>query len=117
VTSTIHPVDTSDHRIWSVHARRNFRPGKRQPCAICGKYRSLAQAHHLIPLSKQEGDSPNQAFVWLCPNHHAAVHLLISQSVSKRGKAGQWQIELINELEPGEWRRVLEIFESFRRRQ
>lgn len=99
---------------WIREARRDFRPGDRQPCDVCGKYRSLAHAHHILPLAVQEGPVPNQEFVWLCPTHHAAVHLLIAQALSNRDRAGCWQIELMLDLEPDELSRVWGLFDRFR---
>jgi hypothetical protein len=56
---------------WIASARRRFFPGPRQSCAICKKYISLTEAHHIVPLSLQE-------FRWLCPTHHAAEHVIIA---------------------------------------
>lgn len=69
-----------DREAWIAVARRIFSPGERQPCCVCGKFKSIAQAHHVVPLTAQYDRGfrlPDQAFVWLCPNHHAMVHLFI----------------------------------------
>lgn len=61
-------------------ARASFSPGARQPCEVCGKHAGLAHAHHLVPLDQQaasDAAEANQAFAWLCPTHHAAVHVAI----------------------------------------
>lgn len=58
-------------------ARTAFRPSKKEPCGVCGRYQSLAQAHHIYPLSEQVDngvDEIDHAYVWLCPTHHAVVH-------------------------------------------
>lgn len=61
-------------------ARAMFDPGERKPCVVCRQYAGLTHAHHLIPLETQADRGRtvvNQGFVWLCPNHHAAVHVAI----------------------------------------
>jgi hypothetical protein len=66
---------------WIKLARNVFDPGNREPCVICGKFQSITQAHHLIPLEDQyDGgfEIPNQEFAWLCPSHHDTVHLFLS---------------------------------------
>lgn len=68
--------------LWFELARATFAPGKREPCAACGKYVSIAHAHHVIPLAKQWAERRlvvDHSHVWLCPNHHAVVHALIEQ--------------------------------------
>lgn len=66
---------------WIALARSTFKPPKPKPCAVCDRYASLAQAHHLVPLSMQAERRPEYVchdHLWLCPTHHAAVHVLIS---------------------------------------
>jgi hypothetical protein len=66
--------------IWIMASRRIFAPGPRQPCCVCGKFKSISQAHHVVPLATQYDRGfkyPDQEHVWLCPNHHAMVHLYI----------------------------------------
>ncbi len=98
---------------WIKDARASFSPGQRQPCAVCGKYRSLTHAHHIVPLACQTGAHPNHEYVWLCPTHHAAVHLLIAQALSSRDRAGRWQIEMICEMEAAEFEKILALFRRF----
>lgn len=62
---------------WIVSARKNFAPGDKQPCQVCGMYAEIAHAHHVLPLDIQYKIRINQPLhehVWLCPNHHAMVH-------------------------------------------
>lgn len=99
---------------WVREARAAFAPGQRQPCKVCGKYRSLAQAHHIVPLACQVGPEPSHEHIWLCPTHHAAVHLLIAQSLSSRDRAGRWQIEMISEMDAREFEKVFAVFQRFR---
>lgn len=66
---------------WIADARKAFAPGERGDCAVCRKYRYLTHAHHLYPLGQQYEDgvmAVDQSYVWLCPNHHAMVHLLLN---------------------------------------
>lgn len=52
----------------------------REPCFICGKHRSITQAHHTIPLKNMAllleawESLPEPPIVWLCPNCHTYVH-------------------------------------------
>ena len=73
--------DESDRiQAWVARARATFSPGTRQPCEVCGRYADFTHAHHLTPLSRQVAsgaETPDQAFVWLCPTHHAAVHVAL----------------------------------------
>jgi hypothetical protein len=65
---------------WIAAARRLFTPGRREPCCVCGRFRGIAQAHHVVPLTTQYDrgfEYPDNEFVWLCPNHHAIIHLFI----------------------------------------
>lgn len=98
---------------WMAAARADFRPGAPQPCEVCGRHRAIAHAHHLVPLATQYATGrriPSHEMAWLCPNHHAAVHLLLSQANSKRAAASRGVIALIGELiEADELTAVLRI--------
>lgn len=68
---------------WIAKARATFSPGDRRACEVCGAYADFAHAHHVYPLSAQYDDgvrAPVDDHVWLCPNHHAVVHHMISAS-------------------------------------
>ena len=81
---------------WIARARAVFEPSVRSGCYVCGKHRSITQAHHVIPLSDQYDrgfKDSDWEHVWLCPNHHVIVHLFLSDGGSK--------------LDPGEVRTVL----------
>jgi len=72
---------------WIFNARISFNPGPRMDCCVCGKFADIAQAHHIYPLSAQYDDGSigaNHDIVWLCPNHHAVLHFIISYE----GKCG-----------------------------
>jgi hypothetical protein len=71
---------------WIFQARRDFSPGEQLPCAICGKYRLITHAHHRLPLAFQYQNGimqPIQDFLWLCPNHHAMIHVLLNNAMAK----------------------------------
>lgn len=75
-----------DRDKWIKQARLNFDPGDKQACAICGKYKSLTHAHHIIPLAIQYRRNyihPDQSYVWMCPTHHAAIHMFLNIFESK----------------------------------
>lgn len=70
----------SHRRQWLNKARSQFKPGPPQPCCICGRYKEIAQAHHVYPLSLQftRGvPAPVQEHLWVCPNHHKLIHARI----------------------------------------
>lgn len=67
---------------WIASARKSFRPGAQKPCAICNGYVSVTHAHHIVPLWRQfnsGADAPDHSHVWLCPTHHAGVHLFLTK--------------------------------------
>ena len=69
-----------DRNAWIATARRLFNPGEREECLVCGKFKAITEAHHLIPLEDQYDHGfrvPNQEFAWLCPSHHETVHVFI----------------------------------------
>lgn len=99
---------------WITVARACFEPGKRMSCSVCNKYSGLAQAHHLIPLSIQAKaeplpDIPDDSFVWLCPTHHVAVHILIGQMNSKKVKASKACSHMLADMERDEIEKILDI--------
>ncbi len=80
---------------WIVAARIEFSPGRRTPCHVCGRFRDITHAHHVVPLAAQYDRGfkrPDHEHVWLCPNHHAILHLLIPsegpQDLQKLGARG-----------------------------
>ena len=99
---------------WVAAARKLFVSGERQPCVVCGKFSSLTHAHHVVPLSTQAQRDRmvvNHEHEWLCPTHHAAVHVLIGQSQSVAGKASAACLNLCTDLDVDELRAVLAIAE------
>lgn len=66
---------------WLKNARSEFVPSEKKPCFVCGRYKDVAQAHHVVPLSKQDiTKRADHRYMWLCPTHHAGVHLIINMS-------------------------------------
>lgn len=82
-------------------ARATFVPSKRCACKVCGKYKSLTQAHHVTPLAIQYdigATKPNHDHVWLCPTHHAAVHILLGQAYSSQVSASRACAQVVYEM-------------------
>lgn len=97
---------------WIAAARKAFSPGPRADCVVCGKYRYLTHAHHLYPLGQQYEDGVmgvDQSHVWLCPNHHAVVHLLINRHELESQALGRRAAPAVLDLEPDELRAVMAI--------
>lgn len=70
---------------WISSARKLFKPGTQQPCSICAGYAAVTHAHHITPLSRQFDagySEPDHTYVWLCPTHHAGVHLFLTKRAS-----------------------------------
>jgi hypothetical protein len=81
---------------WVAEARKSFRPGERLWCGICDGYEDIAHAHHVLPLSRQFDLGvavPDQDFVWLCPNHHIAVHVYLATGRLVLGCEKTWEKE------------------------
>lgn len=68
-------------------------PRNRKPCVVCGKYASITEAHHVIPvhqlarLCKSVSVPLDQMcnlpirYIWLCPNHHVLFHRIGSSRI------------------------------------
>lgn len=85
---------------WIRAARASFKPVDRDNCAVCGMYKEISQAHHLLPLDIQYEIGLRDAchkFVWLCPNHHAIVHRNIDYLLQRllRDKRGIWYQKVV----------------------
>jgi hypothetical protein len=114
---------TIDRDAWIAASRRIFSPGDRQSCHVCEKFKSIAQAHHVVPLTAQYDRGfkyPDQECVWLCPNHHTMVHLFIPTGERSRGvptiRARFETTSALNEdLTEDEFNRMMELVRrSFR---
>jgi hypothetical protein len=74
---------------WIATARLRFDPGSRRACEICGKYSGVSEAHHVVPLAVQfdaGAVDPIHEHQWLCPTHHAILHLFIASLLKNTGK-------------------------------
>jgi hypothetical protein len=103
--------------VWIAAARLAFEPSDRRPCEVSGKYRSLSQAHHVVPLAVQFDSGcrePINDHTWLCPTHHTAIHLLIDHVVDRPDRARPATINLIDDLEVKEVRAVVALLERFK---
>lgn len=70
-------------------------PKQKEPCWVCGKYKSISHAHHVIPVSEiarlcAGANIPLSLlpqlpirYIWLCPNHHAIFHAINNQNTWK----------------------------------
>lgn len=103
---------------WIAKARSSFAPSERKPCWVCGKFASITQAHHIYPLAAQWRFGihyPIHDHEWLCPNHHVAVHILISQALASSLDASESCINVTCDLAThmGELNKVLAMAERF----
>jgi hypothetical protein len=104
-------------RDWMIQAARlAFNPSPKRSCTICGKFRNIAHAHHVVPLAAQferQYEKPDHDHVWLCPTHHALMHVLIgpegdfAPTEEDYRKHGAASAGLILELSEGELRIAL----------
>lgn len=104
---------------WISQARLSFLPSERKPCVVCGRFASIAQAHHIFPLAAQWRfgvRSPIHDHEWLCPNHHVAVHILIGQILTKQIDASDACINVGCELADNmdELRKAFGLVERFK---
>ena len=66
-----------------------------ESCYVCGGFKSVAQAHHVIPLNEQFDrgfETPNHDHERLCPTQHVVLHLWIDDDISDhegRRRAGR----------------------------
>jgi hypothetical protein len=96
---------------WISAARAGFNARKRMPCFICGKFRYVAEAHHVVPLSSQFDrgfKGPDHEHEWLCPTHHAIIHALIDGSPDEQ-KLGRRAAPIIVDLDRDELARMLDL--------
>ncbi len=106
-----------DRDAWIAAARKLFAPGERHACHICGKFKSIAQAHHVVPLTAQYDRGfvyPDHEAEWLCPNHHAMIHLFIpgddrSMAVPAMRARGRTTSSLNEDLSDEEFGRMMAL--------
>lgn len=106
-----------EREAWMGAARLIFDPGEREPCWVCGKFKGIAQAHHVIPLSQQYDRGfrvPDNEHVWLCPNHHTMAHLFILQEnpstkIAAARARGRTLSALMPDLSEDELRKMFDL--------
>jgi len=88
IRAAIYPDETSEaiserkrqEMIWIKNARLSFDPGQSRQCSVCAEFDEITHAHHVLPLSEQARFRfvrPDHTFIWLCPNHHSIVHIMM----------------------------------------
>jgi hypothetical protein len=92
--------------VWIKAARAEFKHliGRREPCAVCGKYIQFVHAHHSFPFSLQfecAVSEPIHDHQWLCPIHHRYVHVLLSGHLL--GSRDLSFLECIRDEDTEEW--------------
>jgi hypothetical protein len=98
-------------RGWIAAARLEFEPRAREPCFVCGKFKSITQAHHVVPLGEQFDHGfrvADQEHEWLCPNHHVILHLWIDDRITdvRRGRRAAHTMDHVDLTEVG---RLMEL--------
>ena len=91
-------------------------PRAPDPCFVCGKYRHLCHAHHVIPVSQmaalcvsrvtfKELEKIPVRYIWLCPTHHALFHFI------DRRPGDALVIEMLEQLDEAEVDAIWRIWE------
>jgi len=96
---------------WIEAARRNFRPSRRDVCFICQRFEAVTEAHHVVRLADQYDrgfEDPDHEHVWLCPTHHALLHLLLAERDDEAAH-GRIAASVIMELNDEEYHKVLKL--------
>lgn len=97
-------------------------PREKQPCFVCGEWQAIAHWHHAPSIqSVVRADVlawQLAGFKWplfsLCPNHHAAVHVLAGRRAGREevllslAAEEAAQIDRIIEAERAAWTEILE---------
>lgn len=99
---------------WMAEARSDFRWRLKQaePCAVCGKHREMAHAHHSLSLNLQFDLGiyfAIQEFDWLCPTHHWMVHVYISIYITCT-RPGQFLEGMRDAQREQEWLKAGQVF-------
>ena len=107
----------SKKRMTELIRQYHLKPDVKFPCAVCGKYRAISEAHHIIPVyqlaelcSDHGVDALTVAFVpvrfvWLCPNHHAMFHKI------EGGETDEGKADLLSELDSEEKERFSRLWD------
>lgn len=98
-------------RAWIAAARMAFEPRRREACFVCGKFQSIAQAHHVVPLGEQFDrgfPAADHEHEFLCPNHHFILHLWIDDDISHQ-RRGRRAAPTVDDLTNEEIERMLQL--------
>ena len=99
--------EANRYRQWSKRNRL------REDCYVCGQWREITVLHHVLSfdMARELGCDMDrdlmiaaQSGVWLCPNHHAIIHLdmLRRQEMIGSGRSPDDQVSKLNELQAKE---------------
>lgn len=97
---------------WIAAARREFAPSPRRPCAVCGKFKDITHAHHVVPLAVQHDrcfEKPDHEHVWLCPTHHAIVHLFLIPRKGSPLQENEILIGAVRELDTDQYQTIMAL--------
>jgi hypothetical protein len=78
---------------------------------VCGKFKSITQAHHLVPLGEQfdrKFEAVSHEHEFLCPNHHTMLHLWIDHDISE-ARRGRRAAPTIEDMSDEELQRMLDL--------
>jgi hypothetical protein len=101
-----------DKELWIAAARKDFVPSPRAPCVVCGKFKGITQAHHVVPLARQCDllfEKPDHEHVWLCPNHHAIVHLFLIRRQGSPDKPNDTLIGASGDLDDDHYQIIMSL--------
>lgn len=91
---------------------------EQEACFVCDKYKAITHLHHVVPVNEMAAfiikhdlfDVPVPLpTIWLCPNHHAILHLLTRRITSYEDAAAKRQTDICNSITVEEWKRYEEI--------
>lgn len=118
VSRGIQSENAARKRSWIAAARLEFRPRRQEACFVCGKFDNITQAHHVVPLGEQFTHGfrvADQEHEWLCPNHHAILHLWIDARIDDQQR-GRRAVLTIGYVEDTELDRMLDLVRRSGRR-
>lgn len=104
--------------------RAIFQPStERESCAVCDKYKSITEAHHVIPVAEMATlchkakvlayrlEKLPVYFMWLCPNHHALFHLL--SGMKGKSKSQAEHLAIIHDIGIEEHKAMKTVFDWY----
>ena len=99
--------EVNRYRQWSKRNR------KREDCYVCGEWREITALHHVLSFAtvREFGRDAHrdlmiaaQSGVWLCPNHHALMHIdqLLLWDMIEKGRFPDGHASKLKELQEKE---------------